>query len=221
MAASWPIEWQNKNNKRKADSELDKTPNKRKYEANRTERSFQPGWKSGRPWLEFEDGEMRCTFCVTFVAQCRSKENYENLNNRNKFLTGCTNFRSTTITDHERSKMHLDAVSFNTKSDKTETHQDIVLKLHEHNRKELEFKFRNIHALVKNNRPLSDFTWLNKLDSVKGFQQSSTYNNRQAGTQFMENIAAVECEKIVNLIQQADFFSITMDGSTDSSTTEQ
>ncbi|KAK3087423.1 hypothetical protein FSP39_005727 [Pinctada imbricata] len=180
MAAAWPISWQNKNkNKRKADSGVEQTQNKAKYEANRTERSFQHGWKSGRLWLAFEDGQMKCTHCVTFVEQCRSKENYENLKNRNKFLTGCTNFRSTTITDHKRSKMHLDAVSFHSKSDKAEVHHDIVLKLHEHNRKELEFKFRNVHALVKNNRPLSDFTWLNKLDSVKGFQQSSTYNNRQ------------------------------------------
>ena len=71
MAATWPISWQNKN-KRKADSEVEQTGNKAKYAANCTEQSFQHDWKSSLSWLAFEDGQMTCTPCVTFVKECRS-----------------------------------------------------------------------------------------------------------------------------------------------------
>ena len=42
--------------------------------------------------------------------------------------------------------------------------------LKEHTRKDLELKFRNVHALIKKkkNRPISDITWLNQLDRAKG-----------------------------------------------------
>ena len=49
---------------------MEQTQNKEKYEANRTELSFQHGWKSSRPWLAFEDGQMtsdmHSLICVTY-----------------------------------------------------------------------------------------------------------------------------------------------------------
>lgn len=44
-------------------------------------------------------------------------------------------------------------------------------------RKRIENIFRNIHAI-------SDFKWLNDLDSVKGLDVGDTYNNHQAATHF-------------------------------------
>ena len=44
--------------------------------------------------------------------------------------------------------------------------------LKEHTRKDLELKFRNVHALIKKNRPISDITWLNQLDRAKGLDHS-------------------------------------------------
>ena len=72
---------------------MEQTRNKAKCLAYSTEQSFQHGWKSSRPLQAFEDGQITCTHCVMFVKQCwfGSKENYDNLKNRNKFLTGCTN----------------------------------------------------------------------------------------------------------------------------------
>ena len=44
--------------------------------------------------------------------------------------------------------------------------------------------FRNVHALVKNNRPLSDIKWLYELDKAKGLEIGDTYDNRKAAAMF-------------------------------------
>ena len=64
-----------------------------------------------------------------------------------------------------------------------------VMALKEHTRKDLELKFRNVHALIKNNRPISDIAWLNQLDRTKGLGHSKTYDNMTAATCFMEFIS--------------------------------
>jgi hypothetical protein len=65
-----------------------------------------------------------------------------------------------------------------------------VMALKEHTRKDLEVKFRNVHALIKKKRPISDITWLNQLDRAKG--HSKTYDNMTAATCFMEFISLRE-----------------------------
>jgi hypothetical protein len=49
-------------------------------------------------------------------------------------------------------------------------------------RKDLELKFRNVHALIKKNRPISDITWLSQLNRAKGLDHSKTYDNMTAAT---------------------------------------
>jgi hypothetical protein len=39
-----------------------------------------------------------------------------------------------------------------------------LLTLNEKNWKQLDLKFRNVHAVIKQNRPISDYMWLNELD---------------------------------------------------------
>ena len=54
--------------------------------------------------------------------------------------------------------------------------------LKEHTRKDLELKFRNVHALIKKNWPISDITWLTQLDRAKGLYHSKTYDKMTAAT---------------------------------------
>ena len=64
--------------------------------------------------------------------------------------------------------------------------------LKKHTRKYLELKFRNVHALIKKNRPISDIEWLNQLDRAKGLDHSKTYDNMTAATCYMEFISLGE-----------------------------
>ncbi|XP_062589081.1 zinc finger protein 862-like [Saccostrea cucullata] len=85
----------------------------------------------------------------------------------------------------------------------------------------IELKFRNIHAIIKHNRSISDFDWMNSLDEAKGMQHGSTYNNRWAATAFIECISDTLKEEMLSQIKGTKFFSLTMDGTTDSGTAEQ
>lgn len=69
---------------------------------------------------------------------------------------------------------------------KTSIANKTVISLKEAVRKQIELKFRNIYALIKNNRPISDFTWLNELDIAKDCDHGIPYNNPTAATAFLE-----------------------------------
>ena len=49
------------------------------------------------------------------------------------------------------------------KTTETPAHKSL-LTLNEKNRKQLDLKFRNVHAVIKQNRPISDYMWLNELE---------------------------------------------------------
>jgi hypothetical protein len=75
-----------------------------------------------------------------------------------------------------------------------------LLTLNEKNRKELDLKFRNVHAVIKHNRPISDYVWLNELDEAKGLDHGETYNNRFSGHCAFHNIFTFRL--IINIIWQ-------------------
>jgi hypothetical protein len=88
------------------------------------------------------------------------------LRHKHLFITGCSNFKLSTITEHEKSKGHLDACDVHIarkKPTETPAHKSL-LTLNEKNRKQLDLKFRNVHAVIKQNRPISDYMWLNELE---------------------------------------------------------
>ena len=95
-----------------------------------------------------------------------------------------------------------------------------LITLKTHVRRQMELKFRNIHAVVKYNRPFSDYEWLNDLDKAKGLDVDVTYTGRKAGTYLLE-YAETERETLVELVKKSQFFSLSMDGSTDCATVEQ
>lgn len=57
---------------------------------------------------------------------------------------------------------------------------------------ENKLKFLNIHELIKDNRPISDFTWLKELDIAKGYDHGTTYINPTAASAFLECISDVK-----------------------------
>lgn len=215
--AEWPIKFTSGAKPGKALKRKSDAADKSKYEKNR-KRDFKEEWQDGREWLEFDGEKMKCKLCIKYgVGDCRNTQN---------FVKGSTNFRYSGIIDHENSRYHRKAVErLYVKEDELgekqlEAHKALV-SMNQSIRKTLEMKFRNVHALVKQNRPLSDFTWINSLDEKKGLEHGKTYNNRWAATAFLESISEiVKCE-VVGTVKNSSFFSITMDGSTDCGTVEQ
>ena len=59
--------------------------------------------------------------------------------------------------------------------------------LKESERHKLAYLFRNAHAVIKNNRPLSDYKWLCSMDKMKGLDIGDTYLNDKAAFNFIIN----------------------------------
>jgi hypothetical protein len=97
----------------------------------------------------------------------------------------------------------------------------IISALQKENLEKLAKMFRTCHALVKNNRPLSDFTWICDLDEMKGFDLGRTYWNINSSKVFIQAIVEVEFKSISNQIRETKFLSVIGDGSTDSAVKEQ
>lgn len=64
---------------------------------------------------------------------------------------------------------------------------------------------RTCHALIKNNRPLSDFTMICDLDEMKGYDLGRTYRNINSAV-FIQCIADVEFQKIAIQIKTVSFY---------------
>ena len=107
---------------------------------------------------------------------------FTNLKGQNNFLEGCCNFRQSTIVDHETSAGHHAVSAVTAKSGNLRATEagKAYLALKETERNRLSYLFRNAHAIMKNNRPLIDFTWLCHLDMAKGLDICQTYLNNKA-----------------------------------------
>jgi hypothetical protein len=142
---------------------------------------------------------------------------------------GCTNFRISTIEDHETSAMHRNAIAIETAKSALASASDIramdagkaLMSLKTAEKARIMYLMRNAHAVIKHNRPISDYTWPCMLDRTKELDIGQTYLNNKAALEFIKAIAAVESNKTVKILQNANFFSIMMDGSTDISGDEQ
>lgn len=200
----------------------------KKYEEKRPPRKFNESWKVGRPWLVYsaETGTMTCSDCLGFFGT-RGSIPCVNLKNVNTFVTGSSNLKISTIIDHEKSASHMKATSVMKAKQSTPTEVvssqsgRALLALKEAERSRLNYLFKNAHAVAKQGRPITDYSWLCKLDKAKQIDIGSTYISEKAAVDFIFFIAGRERKKIVELVNGARFFSFIMDGSTDISGTEQ
>ena len=80
---------------------------------------------------------------------------------------------------------------------------------------------KNVYAVFKKGRPISDFMWLNSLDRIKGLKHNETYNSFYFAITFCSLIKEQIMQNIHRELTHANFFSLSMDGSTDASSKEQ
>lgn len=185
------------------------------YDKTKRQRKFLTAWTINREWLADSEKGMICTYCKQ-IPTCTTGSRL--------FVTGCTSYKLDSVTKHENSLQHKYAVQVNEGKSKPVDESEagkIISTLNKENFEKLEKMFRNCHALIKNNRPLSDFTWMCDLDGMKGFDLGRTYRNINSAKVFIQSIADVEFQKIANQIKDTKFLSVIGDGSTDSAVKEQ
>ena len=183
---------------KKTPSEEEKLAHRQKYETDVRKRHFMQAWTSGRPWLQYSStkNEMTCTICKEYVKTSKLTE-FENLKHKYQFLAGCSNMKISAVQNHEQSKLHLTSTSAKLASETTDTPaRKALASLNESQREDLETKFRNVHAIAKNNRPISDYIWLCELDRAKGLSVGQTYANETAARDFLGEIAGIQQDKL-------------------------
>jgi hypothetical protein len=79
-----------------------------KYEEHRPERKVSDKWLVGRPWLMYDKSAMFYNWCIYYNNKLTYVNN-DYKKNMNTFITGCKNFRLSTIADHESSRIHIKA----------------------------------------------------------------------------------------------------------------
>ena len=99
-----------------------------------------------------------------FCSVCREEEGGEIGNRKvNAFVRGTTNLKLETIKDHEMSKSHRAAClkARNRKKPIQETPAGLALNaLTKAQTDRIKILMRNVHAIIKNARPLADYEWM-------------------------------------------------------------
>lgn len=113
---------------------------------------------------------MTCSVCGEYYKEPTSSVNFKG----QTFLKGSTNFKISAIVDHERSVSHLKVASAfhaskrsNTEILTTTEAGKSLQALKQNERERLNTLFRNAHAVIKHDRPLSDYKLLCSLKKLE------------------------------------------------------
>lgn len=82
----------------------------KQYENKRPERKFNHEWTTGREWLVYEEGVMKCSMCIEHYKTTKKEESL-GLRGQNTFILGSSNLKKSAVTDHEASKSHQAATT--------------------------------------------------------------------------------------------------------------
>ena len=85
---------------------------------------------------------------------------------------------------------------------------------------QLALLFRNAHAIAKAGRPFTDMEWMCALDEKKGLDMGMSYRTDKKCCEFIQCIAEEQQAILQASVQSGNFFSVMVDGTTDSSVTE-
>jgi hypothetical protein len=180
-----------------------------RYEEKRGSRSGKllDRWKIGRPWLLLDhvNGITSCTWCGPDAEWTSGKVETFNAHAKS-----------------QRHKASADKVAAQLKL-KTGVPTEAMKMIGTLNQAvidKLAVLFRNAHALSLAGRPFSDFTWMARLDQMKGVDTGSTYINNKRAKEFVDFIAKAELNKLKLVVESSRFMSIMSDGSTDISVKE-
>ena len=186
----------------------------REYEKQRS-RSFLADWQKGRDWLTYDKdkNEMWCSCCKQFSTS----------QNAGSFVQGTNRFKLENIQTHEKSVSHSRCLAIHKVKDNPSTSATELMftKMSSYQATKMSILFRNAHALAKQARPFTDYTWMCTLDKKKGLKIGKTYNNRKQAQKFIGYIADVERQKLRDQFHEAKYLTLTSDGSTDSSIIEE
>ena len=156
---------------------------------------------------------MFCDFCIKADMD----------SDGNAFVKGCSTMKLYSIKKHEGSNNHLFAAKkhLNETNPKEAPALKAKLSLNKAIYTKLSILFKTVHAINVQGRPARDYLWLNELDESKGLDIGKRYTtNVNKCNEFATAIAEVHRCEICKHFESCNFVSVIVDGSLDSSFTE-
>ena len=174
-------------------------------------RNFRQEWLSQFHWLRFDDktGNMHCDSC------CRTGQD-------NPMVTGCTNFRTSTLTRHQESNAHTQAIeklqlqkhfkkavkNVETKNEET-FRTDTITKRHM-------VQIRTAYVMAQNGIPANNFTDLMELQKANWCENADIFYSKPEVVGEMELVLSDQIEKnLIKDITNSPFFGIMLDETCD------
>ena len=191
--------------------------------------SFLTKWETSYVWVRHNPNSnlMFCTWCKDYAAEEKLKGNII----ENNFIRGTNNFKTSTLSDHVDIKDHQSARDLHEKKKeanvrtKVDPSQLTINESFKNNRRNLQYEmmlplFRNIYFIAVENLALLKYESLNNLCELHDLQFNENYRNRTSGKEMLIYIAESIRAKLVNELQKAEYFGMSLDSSMDVSSTE-
>ena len=163
--------------------------------------------------------KLKCKVCVQYQSSIEGRRNYSD-----KWISGANSVRTSNIRDHSRSDQHAHAMLLLRKSQAQARGLDatayapIAKALHqmsEGDRQTLGVKFDIAHFVAIQQLAFTNYPALCELEAKHGVDVGTAYRNQNAGKTFCHFIAESRRQQLIENLSNAQFFSLLMDGSTD------
>ena len=172
-------------------------------------RYYNSKWAEGRDWLEFskDEGLMFCSWC----------RKYDRNEHRNQFVRGCSSMKLESVKRHEASQQHADAKAAQLAHTRPEQAplEAALLTMEQAEFEQMRCLFNTAYYLVQAERPFRDFSGLLTLQRLNNVSLGHAYSNEMQAKVFVSFIAEDLRAQLVQLIHKSNFFSISIDSSTD------
>ena len=211
---SKPTETAKEPEKRKSKAQRDKD-----YDRKRT-RLFKDSWFSDFTWLRKDDNldTLYCHVCRMFP---------QSADTTSALYTGKsieTLLRKDTLTAHQTSSKHVSCVSkyeFKQKPSKQGPIEKSISKVEMHEISRYKKLFNTAYAVIKHNRPYSDYTFLCDVQKKNGADLGNDHLSRDTCVVFQNSISNVLLNETKANLKNVRYFSVMSDSSTDSSVIDQ
>lgn len=166
--------------------------------------------------------KLRCTVCKRFEDKIRGSRNFSPA-----FIEGSTNLRTSSFKDHAGSDMHKRAMVLLRKEQSSGNPCEysplarMLSKLETASEKRVKMQFETAYLIAKEGLAFTNMKPLCYLQEKHGVDLGVTYRNDLACASFVNFIAQDLKMQLHDALSKAKFFSIQMDGSTDSANKEE
>jgi hypothetical protein len=171
--------------------------------------------------------KLKCKVCCKYEYRITSIKGFSR-----SWIEGTDSVKKDSLTKHLNGDPHkyavdlqqketLGAASFNQKIVQNTPIGLGLMKMTVQEHELLKTRFNTAYYLSKSERPYSDFEGLVELQEKNGAKYNESYRNERSTANFVDTCGQVMKNTLLKDLSSTKYYSVLMDGSTDSSVTEQ